>query len=226
MDNLDLKQFNCACDDFIAGKYILANIKVKALLNTIHESEKLTNIVSTCLDNFDFNTSFKESVIPKGLKLPEDDKQIIAYCFNVLYNLDVGTVTFLDFLNKYFSSVETSGGEEFKMFSSTIIEPFKKAINSEYARVYDMTSTEDYQNNLYHKLASIASANIEEVEYIKLKDIEKEELTLLLNAMVDASEKNDKKLIYAIMVGLEYFVKYNKRARHIYLQLKDCFEQN
>ena len=226
MDNLDLKQFNSACDDFIAGKYILANIKVKALLNTIHSSEKLTEMVSVCLDNFDFNTAFKESVIPNGLQLPGEDKNIIAYCFNVLYNLEVGTVTFLDFLNKYFASVQTSGGEEFKNFASTIIEPFKQAINREYTRVYDMTSTEDYQNNLYHKLASVAKANAAGVEDIKLKDIEKEELILLLNAMIDASEKNDKKLIYAIMVGLEYFVKYNKRTRHIYLQLKDCFEQN
>ncbi len=226
MDNLDLKQFNSACDDFIAGKYILANIKVKALLNTIHSSEKLTNMVSTCLDNFDFNTAFKESVITKGLQLPLEDKNVIAYCFNVLYNLEVGTVTFLDFLNKYFASAETSGGEEFNKFAITIIEPFKQAINREYTRVYDMTSSEDCQNNLYHKLASVAKANIEEIDDIKLKDIEKEELSLLLNAMIDASSKNDKKLIYAIMVGLEYFVKYNKRARHIYLQLKDCFEQN
>ena len=226
MDNLDLKQFNYACDDFIAGKYILANIKVKALLDSIHSSEKLTNIVSGCLDDFDFNTEFKDSVISKGLQLPEDDKRVIAYCFNVLYNLDVETITFLDFLNKYFSSAETSGGEEFNAFANTIIEPFRKSLNNEYERVYDMTSTEDYQNNLYHKLSSVASANIEEVDNVKLKDIEKEELILLLEAMIDACEKNDKKLIYAIMVGLEYFVKYNKRARHIYLQFKDCFEQN
>ena len=59
-----------------------------------------------------------------------------------------------------------------------------------------------------------------------MKDIEKEELELLLNAMIEASAKNDKKLVYTLMVGLEYFVKANKRARQIYLQLKDCFTQN
>jgi len=227
MNNLDLKQFNSACDELVAGKYILANVKIKALINSINNSEKLTDMISNCLDNFDFNATFRESVLPnKGLKLPEEDKDIIAYCFNVLYNLDVETITFLDFLNKYFLSSQTSGGEEFKMFSNTIITPFKQAVNNEYSRMYDMTSTEDYQNNLYHKLMNVANININLLDEINLKDIEREEMELLLNAIITASSKNDKKLIYAIMVGIEYFVKYNKRAKHIYLQLKDCFAQN
>lgn len=226
MDNLDLKQFNLACEDFVAGKYILANIKVKALINSINSSEKLTELVSNSLDGFDFGLAFKESVTSEGLQLPQGDKNIIAYCFNILYNLDEGTITFLDFLSKYFSSAKLSGGEEFKLFALTIIEPFKQAINNEYALMYEMTASEDYQNNLYHKLANVAEVNINNLDEIKLKEIEKEELHYLLSAIMEASEKNDKKLIYALMVGMDYFVKHNKRARDIYLQLKDCFTRN
>lgn len=226
MDNLDLKQFNLACEDFVAGKYILANIKVKALINSINSSEKLTDLVSNSLDGFDFGLAFKESVTSGGLQLPQGDKNIIAYCFNILYNLDEGTITFLDFLSKYFSSAKLSGGEEFKLFALTIIEPFKQAINNEYALMYEMTASEDYQNNLYHKLANVAEVNINNLDEIKLKEIEKEELHYLLSAIMEASEKNDKKLIYALMVGMDYFVKHNKRARDIYLQLKDCFTRN
>lgn len=223
MDNLDLKQFNLACEDFIAGKYILANVKVKALMKTINESEKLTELVSSCLDGFDFTIAFRESIVVGGLQLPNDNKSIVAYCFNVLYNLDEGTITFLDFLNKYFVSSKTSGGEEFKLFTSTIIEPFKMAINNEYKNLYEMTSSDDYQNNLYHKLANVAEVNLNSLEGLKLKEIEKEELQLLLFSIKQASEKNNRKLIYALMVGMDYFVKYNKRAKDIYLQLKDCF---
>lgn len=226
MDNLDLIQFNTACEDLISGKYILANIKVKALINSINASEKLTDLVSTSLDGFDFGVAFRESVTSNGLVLPFEDKSIIAYCFNILYNLDEGTITFMDFLIKYFVSSKTSGGEEFKMFASTIIEPFKLALNREYQRVYQMTSTEDYRNNLYHKLMRVAEANLNSLDDVRLKDIEKEELGLLLNAMIEASDKNNQKMVYAVMVGLDYFVKCNKRAKDIYLQLKDCFERN
>ena len=226
MDNLDLKQFNTACEDFISGKYILANIKLKAIIKAINDSEKLTSLVSNCLDGFDFGLVFKESVTSSGLVLPHDDKSVIAYCFNILYNLDEGTITFLDFLTKYFASSKLSGGEEFKLFTKTIIEPLKSAINNEYQRVYEMTANEDCQNNLYHKLARVAEANIANIEDIKLKEIEKEELTYLLSAIITASDKNDKKMIYALMVGIEYFVKCNKRAKDVYLQLKDCFTIN
>lgn len=226
MDNLDLKQFNLACEDFISGKYILANIKVKALINAVHSSEKLTDLISNSLENFEFNIEFRNSVTSNGLKLPVDDKSIIAYCFNILYNIDVGTITFLDFLNKYFVSSKMSGGEEFKLFANTIIEPFKKAVNNEYINTYEMTSSIDYQNNIYHKLMNVAQININNIDEFRLKDIEREELQYLLNGIIDASEKNDKKLVYALMVGMEYFVKYNKRAREVFLQLKDCFTIN
>jgi hypothetical protein len=226
MDNLDLKQFNTACDDFVAGKYILANIKIKALINSINASDKLTNLVSNCLDGFDFGVRFRESISSSGLVLPHEDKEIIAYCFNILYNLDEEAVTLLDFLSKYFISSKMSGGEEFKAFTNVIIEPFKKAINDEYQRVYLMTSTEDYQNNLFHKLARIAEVNINSLENLRLKQMESEELSYILQAIIDASDRNDKKMIYALMVGLDYFVKANKRAKEVYLQLKDCFEIN
>ena len=226
MNNLDLKQFNLACDDFIAGKYILADIKVKSLINSINQSEKLTDLVSACLDGFDFSVAMRESVTPRGLNLPQEDKQIVAYCFNVLYNLEQGSITFLDFLSKYFVSNKTTGGEEFNMFASTIIEPFKQAVNNQYLQMYEMTSSDDYQNNLFHKLARVSEANLNTMDSIKLKEIEKEELQLLLMAMIEASNKNDRKLIYALMVGMDYFVKSNKRARNIYLQLKDCFIRN
>lgn len=225
MDNLDLKQFNLACDDFVSGKYILANIKVKALINCINSNEKLTSLVSNCLEGFDFASTFRESVTSSGIRLPHGDKNIIAYCFNILYNLDEGTVTFLDFLSKYFASSKTSGGEEFKLFASTILGPFKVAVNKLYEEVYQMTAIEDCENNLYHKLARVAEGNIKLIDGIRLKEIEREELQYLLTAIIKASDNNDTELIYALMVGMDYFTKLNKRAKDIYLQLKDCFER-
>ena len=224
MDNLDLNKFNIACEDFIAGKYILANIKIKAIINAINESEKLTDLVSSCLDGFDFATTWKESVTSQGLIIPNDDKSIIAYCLNVLYNLNEGSITLLDLLNKYFSSSKLSGGEEFKLFVNTIIKPFKLAINNEYNRVYANLEVV-YQNEVFYKLIGVAEANINNIDEIRLKEIEREELKLLLTAIKDASERKDKQLVYTIMVGIDYFVKFNKRAKNIYLQLKDCFER-
>ncbi len=226
MQNNDLKQFNNACNDFLSGKYILANIKLKAILQSINENEKLTDIVSDCIDSFNFDDKFRESIISGRIILPATDKDIIAYCFNILYNLDIGTVGLMDFINKYFTSDELSGGEEFKLFTNTIIKPFNEAINRLYTQTYLLSDSIDYQSNIYHKLMNISKVNIDNIEKFKLKEIESEELTLLLTALSDACEKSNKKLVYALMVGVEYFVKINKRAKEVYLQLKDCFARN
>lgn len=222
----DLKKFNEACEDFLAGKYILANLKLKTLLNVINDSDRLIGIVSNALDGFDFTEAFKNSVTAQGLVLPDSVNDVIAYCYNIIYNLDAGNITFLDFLNKYFISETLTGGEEFRLFAQTIVKPFQESIIARYNEVYIISETQDYQNNTYHKLLNVARLNIDNISGLKLKEIEQEELQLLLNGIAIASENCDKKLVYALMVGIEYFVKSNKRAKPIYLQLKDCFTRN
>lgn len=221
MDNLDLKKFNDACEDFLQGKYILANLKIKGLLNTINNSNQLSDILDVALDEIDFNITFSQSVTSEGLVLPTEDKQVIGYCYHILYNINAGTISFLDFLNKYFSY--NHDFDQFKLFADTIIKPFKEAVNRMFAKTYSISETIDYQSNVYHKLISISQIHIDNIDNIKLKEIEKEELVLLLNALITQCEKSDKKQVYALMVGLEYFVKCNKKAKDIYLQLKDCF---
>ena len=225
MDNLDLKKFNQACDEFASGKYILANVKIKAILSTISDSAKFTELVTECLQDFDFKLAFQNSITEQGLMLPTGDKCVVAYCFNLLYNLNNGRINFLDFLTKYFSKEDVKG-EEFNDFVSNILTPFKNSVNALYQQMYLMTESEDYQNNLFHKLTNIAKCNLDIIDDFKLKEIQKDELSLLLNAMMLASDKNDRKTVYALMVGIEYFTKANKGVKNLYLQLKDCFLRN
>ena len=65
MDNLDLKKFNDACEEFLLGKYILANLKIKGLLNTINNSNQLSDILEVALDKIDFNIAFSQKIIEK-----------------------------------------------------------------------------------------------------------------------------------------------------------------
>lgn len=226
MDNLDLKQFNQACDEFSSGKFILASLKIKAIINCVSNNSKLTDLISSCLTDFDFKLAFQDSITEQGIVLPEGDRCAVAYCFNVLYNIDNGNLNFLDFLGKYFSGEDVTSGEEFRLFVERVILPFKQAVNALYENTYLMTESEDYQNNVFHKIENISKGNLDMIDALKLKEIPKDELSLILNALIVASDKNDLKSVYALMVGLEYFTKANKGARNIYSELKDCFLRN
>ena len=55
----DLNQFNITCEQLLSGKYILIDTKISSLLKIVEENEKLKNIVSNSLNEFDFSYAFK-----------------------------------------------------------------------------------------------------------------------------------------------------------------------
>ena len=222
-------QFNKACDEFISGKYILVDIKLDSILKLISTNEKLKNLVNSCLKNYDFIEKFQLSSVEQGesfcLALPTDDKEVIAFVYNLLYRFKTNEFDFYKFLTKYFNNEEDDNNKEFNSFINAIIIPFKSAINNLYAKTHLITDTSDYQNNLYNKLMSTIKLISKNIDQFKLNLTEKEEFSMLLNSLYIASDKNDKKLVYSLMVGLDYFSRSHKKTKHAYLTLEECFEK-
>lgn len=222
----ELASFNTACDDFLAGKYILADIKISTILKTISADQKISNIVSSCLDSFEFETLFYSSIKNNDgeffISLPNDNKQVIAFVYGLLYRLNNKTINFNDFISQYFATNENSS-KEYDKFAYAIIMPFKQAINNIYSKRHVIVESDDYQNNYYNKIKIQLRLIMENINNYKLKINEKEEFTMLLNSLYIASDKNDKKLVFSLMIGLDYFTKCNKKCRVAYLSLEECF---
>lgn len=230
MSNIqELQPFNNACDEFISGKYILIDLKISSILNIISQDEKLTNIVNSCLQEFSFSSLAKQYMVNNdeatSFSLPSSDKEIISFVYNLLYMFSTKTIDFYEFLKTYYNA-ENAGGKEFGEFARTIITPFKNAINSIYSKRHVLVETSDYQNNIYNKIMTTINLIVKGLDGYKLNMNQKEEFTMLLNALHIASEKNDKKLVFSLMIGLDYFTKCNKKSRHAYLMLEECFERN
>lgn len=225
----ELAQFNNACDEFISGKYILADIKISSILKFIAEDEKLTNIVNTCLQDYDFNAEFKKLAIVDennaSINLPSTDKEQVAFVYNLLYKFKSGKINLYDFLTQFYGE-DSTNNKEFSEFTKTIIIPFKNAINNIYSKRHVLVETNDYQNNIYNKIMSTIKLILKNLDAYKLNMNQKEEFTMMLNSLYLASEKNDKKLVYSLMIGLDYFTKANKKSRTAYLMLEECFERN
>lgn len=224
----ELKPFNSSCDEFIDGKYILADIKIASILKLIAENEKLTNIVNSCLQDYNFNNEFKKYAITNEsesyLTLPNEEKEIIAFVFSLLYKFKSAELDFNKFLTQFYGQ-DNFNGKEFVEFAKSVIIPFKNAINSIYSKRHILVDTDDYQNNIYNKIMSTIKLIVKNLDAYKLNMNQKEEFTMLLNSLYLASEKNDKKLVYSLMIGLDYFTKCNKKSRVAYLSLEECFEK-
>lgn len=226
----DLINFNTACDEFVNGKYILADVKISSLLNIIAEDEKLRNIVASTLEDYDFKEKLISATKSEGngyvLILPTDEKEIIAFVYSLFYRFNNKTIDFYDFISQYYKSDDENPGKEFYNFANAIITPFKNAINSIYSKRHVIVEADDYQKNYYNKLITTVKLIVKNIDNYKLKMNEKEEFTMLLNSLYLASQKNDKKLVFSLMVALDYFSRCNKKTRNAYLMLEECFTTN
>lgn len=228
MSNIqELKPFNKACDEFVSGKYILVDMKIASILNLISNDEKLSNIINSCLQDYDFEVEFKKSVNVNNnnpyLTIPSNDKDIVAFVYNLLYKFKSGNIKFYHFLTQFYGA-ETANEKTFGEFAKTIIIPFKNAINTLYSKRHILVETNDYQNNIYNKIMSTIKLILKNLDLYKLNMNQREEFTMLLNSLYLASEKNNKKLVYSLMIGLDYFTKSNKKSRIAYLSLEECFQ--
>ena len=221
----ELILFNAACDEFATGKYLLADIKISSILQIIVNNEKLKNIVTSCSDNYSFSLNDINSAIKDDMAVtfgvPNSEKETIAFVYNLLYAFKNNSINFYNFLTKFYPAELTN--VDFIKFANDVIVPFKNAINSLYSKLHILVETNDYQNNIYNKLKTNVNLIISNIDSFKLKISEKEEFSMLLNSLYFASEKNDKKLVYSILIGLDYFSKANKKTRSAYLSLEECF---
>ena len=141
-----------------------------------------------------------------------------------MYKFKSGSLDFYQFLTQFYGA-ENANGKEFSEFAKSVIIPFKNAINSIYSKRHVLVETNDYQNNIYNKIMSTIKLIMKNLDAYKLNMNQKEEFTMLLNSLYLASEKNDKKLVFSLMIGLDYFTKCNKKSRVAYLSLEECFEK-
>lgn len=227
---LELKKFNEICNDLNNGKYILVENKISSLLNAINEDEKIKDIVASCLNNYDFVSGFENSENRINNKLilspPNEEKELIAYVFTLLYKFKNKDINLYSFLVKYFGGEDVTSGQEFASFCKILVLPFKDAINAIYSKRHVIIGSEDYQNNIYNKLKLAIELIYKNIDNYKLKLSEKEEFSMLLNSLYTASEQSNKKLVFSLMIGLDYFTKANKKARAAYLSLEECFSNN
>ena len=106
----ELNAFLEKADELIEGNYILADIKIAGLLKTIASSDTLLAIFGNCLSGFDYAAAKKKYLVgskylpgEKGeFIMPASQRDLLAFVFTLLVDIDAKRVDFGDFLNKYF----------------------------------------------------------------------------------------------------------------------------
>ena len=250
MEKDKIENFFSSCDEFISGKFILADIKIAKLLRAITESSEIYDVVAESLINYDYK---KESVILEedckaknegNLILPDDKDIVIPYVFSLLVEIDSKQQNFNEYLEKNFVGA-SSQKEEYEAFAYCIIIPFKNAIAE--AIGYEIDGDEKFLNENEQKSSQENIANNEELREDKkeeVKEIEKKDDTtllfdrlsrmtsiindklifinkpvrrsnieLLVDALKEASQLQNVKIILALVMALNEFAHRERKIK-------------
>ncbi len=233
----ELNEFIKNADDLLSSKYILSEIRITAMLKSIASSETLMAIFKSSLDGFDYENAKSKYLIKnqyladtKGeFVQPTTLKDLLAFILNILYDIDAKNIVLSDFLSKYFYS-NGSCFEQYNAFLHQMIKPFKIAVveimdkvlsgqiedpiafisREEEKKVKDDINAKKSYGESIKKLKEILFIDKKKIKESKLDDGQKEEMTLIIDMLANASEGQDKDgLIYAY-VSYKYLTKSKK----------------
>lgn len=207
----ELNQFNDACEQLLNGKYVLLDVKLASILKIIDENEKLKIIISNALNKFNFSNAFNDE-ITENILIPNGDYEIISFIYTFLYKSKNNEL-----------NLDKEGSATLCKVITKILPNFQNAINNVYSKNFKQIEAEEYQNNIFNTLKSTITLILNNLDKYKFNTTNKEEFLMLINSLHQASDKNDKKLVYSLMIGLDYFTLSNKKLRNIYLTLEECF---
>ena len=131
----ELDLFTLKTDELIESKYILADIKIVGVLKAIASSETLLALFKNCLDGFDYLEAKKKYLAPNRLMggdkgefvLPPNSRELLAFIFNILVDIDSKNIELGDFINKYFY-VDGSSSSGYDAFINAMIKPFRNSV--------------------------------------------------------------------------------------------------
>ena len=242
-----LNAFISAGEDLILSKYILADVKIANLLKAIAQSETLLALFKNCLTGFDYKSAKKKYLVKspylssdKGeFVLPKNSRELLAFGFYTLMDIDSKNVQLSDFINKYFYE-DGSFSAGYSAFVNGMIKPFVGAVKTLMENVIEgkIQDPEDAlkQAEIEHEkkcesdkiqaekdqelTKKVYGENVKTIKNLLLLDKDKiekngnkkpkkEDFLLVIDMLANAVESEDKDAIIYSFIAYKYCAKCN-----------------
>lgn len=134
VEKKNLKTFFQACNEMINGRFILSDIKIAKILNSIANSSVLYDLFAKCMVDFNYKTEFRNAKVSNKVNggyfvLPNDEKRIIALVFCFLIDVDNSRINLQSFINENFYSAD-GYNISYSNFSLNVLVPFKNSVSN------------------------------------------------------------------------------------------------
>lgn len=244
----ELDAFIERADELIDSKYILADIKIVNLLKAIASSDTLLALFKNCLTDFDYALAQKKYFVKskylssdKGeFVLPPNSRELLAFIFNVLVDIDANRIDFSAFLNKYFY-VDGSYSAGYDAFITAMIKPFKNSVKmlmdsvlegklqdpvealveeeerkakqkeeQEREAIKEKEMLQKAYGASLKKIKEMLLADKQKVKNSKCTQEEKRDIVLVIDMLANVIESEDKDAIDYAFIAYKYMAKAHK----------------
>ena len=231
--------------DLIVSKYILADVKLANFLKTIAMSDTLLALFQNCLTDFDYIGAQKKYLVKtpnvssdKGeFIIPPNSRELLAFTFTVLVDIDSKRIDFGEFLNKYFF-VDGSSFSSYNAFIESMVKPFIVAVKTlmesviegklqdpiealveeETRRAKEKQDRETALRKEKEMLEKAYGTSIKSIKDLLIEDKKKvsnsklssevkEEITLIIDMFANVIESEDKDAINYAFIAYKYLAK-------------------
>ena len=245
-EELDL--FLERAQELIDSKYILADIKIVGVLKSIASSETLIAIFKYSLTDFDRVASEKKYLVKspylsadKGeFVLPASTKELLAFTFTLLMDIDSKRIEIGSFLSKYFY-IDGSFTSGYNAFINSMIKPFVKAVKTlmesiiegklqdpiealcelENQRAKELADEKERLEKDKELAKKVYGENVKRIKEILLCDKQKikekkmseeksEEMLLIIDMLANAITSEDRDAIIYAYVAYKFMTKAHK----------------
>lgn len=243
----ELDNFLVKAGEFIDSQYILADVKIVNLLKTIATSPTLLALFKNCLTDFDYESAKKQYLIKSPFAqdkgefiMPKTSRELLAFIFNVLVDIDAGNINLSEFLDKYFY-IDGSAYSAYSSFLNAMIKPFRnsvkmlmesvidgklqdpveafneeetKRIREENLKAEEEKREKERSQKVYAEslkaLRTLLLEDKKKVKESKLNEKEKYDLTLIIDMLANVLDSSDKDAIEYAFVSYRYAIKAHK----------------
>lgn len=235
-------------EDFVNSKYILADVKLASFLKAIALSDTLLALFKNCLTDFDYANAQKKYLVKtpsishdKGeFILPPNSRELLAFIFSVLVDIDAKRLDLNGFLTKYFF-VDGSSSSAYGAFINAMIKPFISAVKVLMESVLEGSLQDPIEALVEEEkrkekekqerelsiekekamLAKVYGASLKGIKDLLLKDKQKikdsklskedkEDYTLIVDMLANVIESEDVDAIYYAYLAYKFLAKSKK----------------
>ena len=201
----------CALEDVRNSNLIFVDKKLRNVLKCLAYYEEFRTVLAYCNKNFDYEAEKRRALTKLGdsniLRLPKNQKTLVALVANMLVEFDAGVMDILSFSTAFYPS-ETKQ-ESFDTLCVKLLEPFKLAIVN-----YVVEGIHEEAPEISHQVEFAPSGLMGQVEYLlvgmakevqlaTLDETERKDLSVMLEGFSVALDARDSLMIKAIWLGLK-----------------------